>query len=180
MITKLQVDYQESNNLKVFRLEDSSEYNPSIPVECGIVEVTVPGFKYSKKFDVKPYFNFALNASLLDIAKAKSRNQLVDLPDGIYNIKYSIKPNQTLNVEYNYFRIAKLLERFAKVTCDFLDQRFKLTKKDFVNKQKDLFWIKLLIDASKYKAEECDDLEKGIELYNEASDLLKKYVYSRC
>lgn len=180
MISKLQIDLHESNNLKVFRLEDSSEYNPDIPIECGIIEVTVPGFKYSKKFDVKPYFNFALNASLLDIARAKSYRELVDLPDGVYNIKYSIKPNQVLNVEYNYFRTTKLLERFAKVTCEFLDQRSKLTRKDFVVKQKDLFWIKLLIDSSKYKAEECEDIEKGIELYNEASDLLKKYIYSHC
>lgn len=180
MITKLQLDIQESNNLKVFRIQDSSEYNSQIPVECGIVEITVPGFKYSKKFDVKQYFNFALNASLLDIAKVRNYRQLVDLPDGIYNIKYSIKPNQVLNVEYNYFRITKILERYAKVTCEFLDQRSKLTRKDFVEKQKDLFWIKLLIDSSKYKVEECDEIEKGIELYNEASDLLKKYVYSHC
>lgn len=180
MITKLQVDYLESNNLKVFRLEDSSEYNDKVPIECGIVEVTVPGFKYSKKFDVKPYFNFALNASLLDIAKAKSYKQLVDLPDGIYNIKYSIKPNTTLNVEYDYFRITKLLQRFAKVTCDFLDQRSKITKKEFVEKQKDLFWIKLLIDSSKYKVEECGESDKGIEFYNEASNLLEQYLYSNC
>jgi hypothetical protein len=180
MITKLQVDYKDSNNLKVFRLEDSSEYNPKIPIECGLVEVTVPGFKYSKTFEVKPYFNFALNASILDIAKAKSHKDLVDLPDGIYNIKYSVKPNTVLNVEYDYFRTAKLMERFAKVSCDFLDSRPKLTKQEFLSKQKDLFWIKLLIDSSKYKVEECGDSEKGIELYNEASDLLKKYVFCSC
>lgn len=176
MVSKLQVDYQDSNNPKTFRLVDDSEYNPKIPVINGRLEITPPGFSYSQIFDVKPYFSMALNASILGILKTKSVSLLADLPDGIYHIKYSIAPNAELFVEYDYFRTVKLMDKYSRIVCGLLDKKLDYTVREFDDIKKEILWIHQLIDASKYKVEICDEAEKGLNLYNEAGHILNKYI----
>lgn len=176
MISKLNVDYLDSNNPKTFRLIDESEYNPKIAVTSAKLEVTPPGFNSPTIFDVKPYFSMVLNASILNILKVKSVNLLADLSDGIYGIKYSINPSTELFVEYDYFRTVKLREKFSRIVCGLLDKKRDYTVREFEEIKKEILWIDQLIDASKYKVEICEESEKGILLYNEASHLLDKYI----
>lgn len=176
MISKLNVDYIDSNNPKTFRLIDDSEYNPKVTVTCGTLEITPPGFKYPTVFTVKPYFNMVFNASILNILKVKSYKLLADLPDGIYGINYFIPPVTELCVEYDYFRTVKLREKFSRITCGLLDKKRDYTVKEFESIKQEILWIDQLIDSSKYKVEVCGEPEKGILLYNEASFLLDKYV----
>lgn len=177
MITNLQVDYIDSNNVKIFRLVDDSQYNPKIKnIDCAQISITPPGFNEPRIFNVKPYFNTAFNASILGILKVKSYKDLTDLPDGVYKIKYSVSPAEELSVEYDYFRTVKLRDKFSKIACGLLDKKRDYTVNAFEDIKKDILWIDQLIDASKYKVEICCEEEKGIELYNEASYLLNKYV----
>lgn len=177
MVSSLQVDYiDNNNNPKIFRLVDDSQYNPKLPVECARLKITPPGFKYAQVFDVKAYFNTAFNASLLNILKVKRFKDLIDLPDGIYQINYSIAPTDELSVDYDYFRTVKLKNKYFKVSCGLLDKKADYTVREFEDIKKDILWINELIDASKYKVEICGEPEKGIELYNEANHLLNKYV----
>lgn len=176
MISKLQVEYKDSSNPKAFRLIDDSQYNPKIEVCNAVLEVTPPGFRYAQVFTVKPYFNMALNASILGILKAKSYSTLADLPDGIYHIKYSINPNNELNVEYDYFRTIKLLDKYARIVCGLLNKKRDYTVREFDEIKQEILWIHQLIQSSKYKVEVCNENEKGIDLYNEASHLLNKYI----
>lgn len=176
MISKLQVDYQDSNNPKIFRLVDDSEYNNKIPVQNGLLEITPPGFKYAQVFSVKPYFNMVLNASILGILKTKSYKLLADLPDGIYHIKYSIAPNSELLVEYDYFRTIKLMDKYSRIVCALLDKKRDYTVREFDEIKQEILWIYQLIQSSKYKIEICGENEKGLDLYNEAGHLLNKYV----
>lgn len=176
MVSKLQLDYLDSNNPKTFRLIDDSEYNPKIEVCNATLQITPPGFNYPTIFNVKPYFNLVLNASILNILKVKSIKNLADLPDGTYHIKYSISPSSELFVEYDYFRTVKLMEKYSKIVCGLLDKKRDYTVREFDEIKYQILWIHQLIDSSKYKVEVCDDEEKGIELYNEASHLLNKYI----
>lgn len=176
MVSKLQLDYQDSNNPKTFRLVDDSEYNTKLPVQNGRLEVTSPGFAYAQVFDVKPYFNMALNASILGILKTKSYKLLADLPDGIYHIKYSIAPNAELFVEYDYFRSVKLIEKYARITCALLQKKRDYTVQEFDEIKQEILWIHQLIDSAKYEVEICDNPQRGLDLYNEAGHILNKYV----
>lgn len=170
------MDYIDSNNPKTFRLIDDSEYNPKITVTSPTLEITPPGFNYPTVFNVKPYFNMVLNASILNILKVKSNSLLADLPDGIYGIKYSISPSAELFVEYDYFRTVKLREKFSRIMCGLLDKKRDYTVREFEEVKQEILWIDQLIDSSKYKVEICEEPEKGILLYNEASYLLDKYI----
>lgn len=176
MISKLNVDYLDSNNPKTFRLIDESQYNPKINVTSPTLEVTPPGFSYPTVFTVKPQFSMVLNSSILGILKVKSYSLLADLPDGTYGIKYSINPNTELFVEYDYFRTVKLRTKFSRIVCGLLDKKRDYTVREFEEIKKEILWIDQLLDASKYKVEICEEPEKGISLYNEASSLLDKYI----
>jgi len=166
----------DSNNPKTFRLIDESEYNPKIAVSSPTLEITPPGFNSPTIFTVKPYFNMVFNASILNILKVKSIALLADLPDGTYGIKYSISPNTELFVEYDYFRTVKLREKFSRIVCGLLDKKRDYTVKEFEEIKQEILWIDQLIDSSKYKVEICEEPDKGILLYNEASHLLDKYI----
>lgn len=162
------------------RIADNSWYNPDILVQNAILEITPPGKDCPVAFYVEENFNTVFNSSLLDISKAKNYNQLKDLPEGIYKIKYSIKPNNILYEEYTLLRNYKQLEDYYKAICSLYSSRNKISKKEFVNKRKELIWIKEIIDAAKYHVEECDKEEEGLELYNEANELLDRYNAGYC
>jgi hypothetical protein len=159
---------------KVLKLIDVSTYNSDIPVSNGILEVTPPGFSCGVSFPVDQDFSITLNSSTLKIAPAVLASELIDLPDGIYNYKYSIKPNDQLFVEYASLRNCALLQKYYVAICELFSDRIKDTRKEFEDKRRALIWIKELIDASKYKVDEAAQETQGIEMYNEALRLLNR------
>jgi hypothetical protein len=62
----------------------------------------------------------AINSNSLGLTKASNVQSMVDLPDGIYYLKYSIQPHEKVFVEYTFFRTAALRCRLqqAIVTVD--------------------------------------------------------------
>lgn len=151
-----------------------STYNPDIPITNGVLEVTPPGFSCAVSFPVDQNFNITLNSSTLKIAPAITQAELIDLPDGIYYYKYSIKPNDKLFVEYAALRNCALLQKYYYAICELFTEREKITRREFEEKRRALIWIKELVDASKYKVEECGKEQEGIEMYNEALRLLER------
>lgn len=158
----------------MLKLVDMSNYNPDIPVANGVLEVTPPGFSCSVSFPVPQDFSITLNSSTLKVAPAVTQADLVDLPDGIYFYKYSIKPNDQLFVEYAALRNCMLLQRYYLAVCELFSDRVKITRREFEDRRRALIWVKELIDGSKYKVEECGEEKEGIEMYNEALRLLDK------
>jgi len=152
-----------------------STYNPDIPVQNGIIEVTPPGFSCPVSFPVDQDFSLTLNSSTLKIAPAIRQEDLVDLPDGIYYYKYSIKPNDQLFVEYAALRNCALLQKYYYAICQLFSERPKITRREFEEKRSALIWIKELIDGSRWKVEECGEEKEGIEMYNEALRLLERH-----
>lgn len=174
MISRLALQDVPSTDCRFLRFIDNSFYNPDIPVENGLLEITVPGYDCAVVFNVDPYFNTVLNSTLLQITNTNLDSQLIPLPEGVYKIKYSINPNSKLFVEYEYLRNCQQLSRYTKAVCNLLADRCDLTKKQFEEKRRELIWIKELIDAAKYMVEEMGECKKGLELYNEANNLLGK------
>lgn len=177
-ITKLALEYYQGNDCKLLRLIDSSYYNPAIDVENAILEITVPGYDCPVLFSTTENFNTVFNSSDLKVNKALSASELISLPDGIYRIKYSIKPNSVLSVEYSLMRNCQLVRRYISAICKLFDIKCTISKAEFEKRRRELIWIKELIDASVYKVEDCNNEAQGLELYNEANSLLTNY--SKC
>ncbi len=174
MISNLEVSIVPTNNCKILKVVDNSIYNPNILVENAILEVTLPGYTCPVIFNVTPGFVLLLNSSSLNIAPASNYAALLPLPEGIYNIKYSIRPNNQLFIEYDYLRNCQQFQRYIVACCAFFDKKCTFCDNDVIKLRKDLNWIKELIDAAKFKVEDCGECGEGLELYNEANTLLLK------
>ena len=88
MTSELILDFPDTCDVRTLRVNDSSFYNPKVKVECGILEITPPGYLEAVSFNVTEHFSIVLNSSNLKLAKVKVYKDLKALPDGIYTIKY--------------------------------------------------------------------------------------------
>ena len=180
MITSLALQEIPTKDCCFLRLADNSYYNPDFPVVNGILEILTPGAACAKAFNVEPYFNIAFNSESLDLITPGASIATIPLPDGIYNITYSVKPNNFLKVEYNLLRTCKLDKKYIDQVCILWKSRGSLCKEDFNTKKEQLDYIRFLIDSSKYFVEEKSDLKIGVELYKEADRLIKVLNGSKC
>jgi hypothetical protein len=164
----LSVEAPVTMNSCVLRLVDTSIYSPAVPYDCPLLEITLPGFNYAVQFtDPLIQQNFILNLTAcdLEVQTADCGSSYNALPDGIYIIKYSVAPNETVYVEYNHLRITKAL------TC----YNAEITKK-----LKALREIRSYLDAAVAKAETCHEPAKAMSLYNYAMKQLGKFDCKTC
>lgn len=180
MVTRLAIQEIPSGDCRFLRLVDNSCYNADIPVENAILEITVPGASCPVFFYVEKDFNTVFNSSLLSIVSPHVYNGLVNLPEGIYKIKYSIRPNNQIYEEFTYLRNCQQLSTFKAAICKLYSLRDKMTSTCFQEHRRQLFWIKELIDTAKYKVEDCGNEIEGLELYDEANKLLSDLIITNC
>jgi hypothetical protein len=103
----------------------------------------------------------------------------INLPDGIYIIRYSVAPNDKVYVEYNILRTTILLSTYYKKLCE-LDVKPcepSSSKEQLLGEMK---YIRTLIDAAKAKIEYCQSPSEGMELYNFAKKKLTKITCDVC
>lgn len=166
-------------NTCILRVVDTSVYADLVPVTCETLHVTVPGFSYSNQIDVTANFAQTLTACDLQLQSDQCDEVLLDLPDGIYVIKYSVSPNETVYVEYNHLRISKALAKYSKILCD-LDVAACDPPAKVKEKLEQLRLIKMYLEAAKAKVETCHEPQKGMSLYNYAIKLLNKLDCTNC
>lgn len=179
MTTELYLEFPDTGNVKTFRVTDGSNYNHKIKVECPILEITPPGYSSAVSFNVVQGFSTVLNSSNLNISKVKAYSKLQPLPDGVYKIKYSIKPNESLWIEYNYLRINKFVKDYNTELCALKLQACEPDNEVKLQLKK-LREIDTYIKAAKIEVEDCGNIIRGLELYEYATKLLNKFQSSNC
>jgi hypothetical protein len=168
--------------LKIF---DTSVYTPLIPITCPTLNITVPGFGYSNQIegvDMTAFVNdshITLTACDLQLQTTNCATQYVNIPDGIYIIKYSVSPNASVYVEYNHLRITQALIKYNKILCDV---DVAACDPPFIIKEKleALRLIFMYLQSAKSKVEYCLEPQKGMSLYNYALKLLNKLDCINC
>lgn len=174
MISELLLNFYPSTSTKSFIVEDASIYNNALPITCGQLTIKAPGFKYPHTFETLPEFKFKVNLGNLGLQNVNTVNCLGELPDGNYEIRYSINPNDKLFVEYNYYNTAQLYRDYIKQLCTFFNNMCNMSKKEQEEEKDRLFEIRQLIDYAKSSAEDCNDVDTADSFYNSAKDKLKK------
>lgn len=166
-------------NTCVMTVMDTSVYTNLIPVACETLAITVPGFTYSVELPVTAGFIENITACDLGLQISDCGTSYVDIPDGIYIIKYSVSPNDQVYVEYNHLRISKALNLYNQVLCQVdvnaCDPPFAIKEK-----LEALRMIFMYLQAAKSKVETCHEPQKGMSLYNYAMKLLKKMSCVNC
>lgn len=163
----------------IISIMDTSVYADIVPVTCPTLNVTLPGFAYSVQIDFTPGSNEILTACDLQVQIENCNEQYLNLPDGIYIIKYSVSPNEIVYVEYNHLRITQALNKYNNAMCD-LDITDCAPTCETENQLKNLRKIRQYLDAAVAKVETCHEPQKGMTLYNYALKMLDKLGSCGC
>lgn len=179
MTHKLSLEIPTVLNTCILKVFDTSVYTDLLPVTCSFLEITSPGFNSPENIEFVPGSNPVITACMLGLQTTNCDTEVYSIPDGIYIIKYSISPNETVYVEYNHLRITKALTRYTSILCDLELAACEPSEK--VKKKLDkLIEIKSYLDAAKAKVEYCHEPAKGMILYNYAIKLLDKLECKTC
>ncbi len=158
------------------RLFDTSHYYSDQEVSNYLIEVLPVNSEKWITFNVRKHFSLVLNSSNLRYKIVSEASGLIDLPDGIYEIKQSISPNlQTLSY-FAHFRITELLNRISVQRDKLFDDKCSLTREEFLKDRDKLRDIEEYAVAGKWKVEESGDKVRGKELYEWARKQLEKYT----
>lgn len=181
----LDIIYHNTYNLKSLKIEDNSIYDEDLDVDNLILEVKPPGSLGYEHFYFanKKWKSITLNCATLKLCCTKQPCKFSDLPDGIYDMKYSINPNLSTLIELSHMRTSKIMSNYAKLTGLYFSNRHLYTRKQNDQILEELLLIKDTIDASVYAVEERLDNTLGIELYEEAAKKIKNINdgnFTRC
>ena len=172
---QLSLELPDTNNIKVLRLFDTSLYATGLPVDCGALRITSPGFNLPAAIEVLPNFNIVLNSCSLGLQRTGCGEASQPLPDGIYVINYSVSPNTNVFVEYNHLRTTQTTNKYFNLLSD-LEMSACEPDADIKEKLQELRLIKSFIDAAKAKVEYAHEPSAGMELLMYAQKRLNKYT----
>lgn len=177
---QLFLEIPNTANPRIFRVVDASVYTDLIQVENETLEITAPGF--NQPVVIHPSnenFSLALNACALGLQSQNCDSSSDVLPDGIYNIKYSVAPNSKVYVEYSHLRVTQFINRYNQKLCN-LEMAACEPNADVKAQLDQLRLIKSFIDAAKVKVEDCHDNQLGMDLLLYAQKLLMKLDGLKC
>lgn len=173
MVSRLNFSIQDTHDFKTLGILDTSWYNPNIKVETPTIEILPPGYKVA----VSPFFMpgalNVYNSNGVGITKASCEEELIDLPDGIWKVKYSICPNDQLFVERFFLKTDQIQCRYEKAFLS-LDLKLPSDSDEEKRKRKDLAEIEFYIQGAIAAANDKNAV-LAIELYNKADKLLDKW-----
>lgn len=179
---KLSLNFPVVLNSCVLPIFDLSVYNPDAVPTCPILEVTLPGFQNPVQItepDIAPGFNINLTACDLEIQTENCNDTFNGLPDGIYILKYSVSPNETVFVEYNHLRITNALKCYKATLCD-LNVGECEPDTDLARKLERLRTIRMYFAAAVATVENCHNPKKGMAIFQYALKQLKKFKCIAC
>lgn len=173
---KLDLLIPETHDSKRMLIADVSKYPSPFTISNPTIEITPPGFPVvvlsytANGFVVYDSMSLKITCSDVDC-------ELIDLPDGIYNIKYSITPAWQYFVNKKILRINKLQEKLDRVylKLDFMqcDEAIKEEDKEILDT------IQLYINGAIAAANNCLD-SLAMKLYNKALQFIDDFINHRC
>lgn len=174
MPTQLFIEVSDCSNSKVLRIFDTSSYCEET-IENYLIEVLPVNKSKWATFHVAKNFSLATNASSLGYKKATEQDNLIELPDGIYEIKQSYKPNIQTVQHFLHLRTISLRRKLRREWDKLVDNTCKLSQEEFYKNRDKLREIEEYILAAKFKIEDCHKKDEGKEIYEYAIKLLERY-----
>ena len=171
----LSLDIPTVANCEILSVRDTSQYSDILAKDCPELLITTPGFNSPALINVAPGFDLNLTGCDLGIQTSQCCEENVELPDGVYIIRYSLSPNDTVFVEYNYLRTTAILNLYYEVLCglNLTDCEPSSEKEDLIS---EVNYLRVLIDSAKAQVEYCHNPKKGMELYDYALKRLRKIL----
>jgi hypothetical protein len=169
----------KSANEGIFLINDTSLYAPSIPVLCPTLEILPPGYRTPAVLTITPGAHLVLNACSIGVLPATGcADSAPILPDGIYNLRYSVSPNSGVYVEYDLLRIVHAWNRLNEVLCQ-LGLRCQLPDKELEYSVYQCAIIREYLIGAKAMVEDKHQMQDGINTYRFAYSLIEKMSIGR-
>jgi hypothetical protein len=168
----LNLSIEPTITCSTFKVADSSIYLDNQPIQNCILEITPPLANCPIVFNFTKGFTLIANVSNLKIVQV-DHFENYSLPDGPYQIKYSINPNSKLFIETIYFRTCKIDNILNLKILELFKNKCNITKSEFEKRELELIKYKFQIEAAKSFAELEKDFERSSKLYNDTLTSLK-------
>lgn len=164
----------DTHNSTSMGISDFSQYPSNFNIVSPSLEITAPGFAP---------VNISFEPNSINIYTSQnmgitcSGEQNVELPDGLYNVKYTISPAYKYFVERSFIRVDKLQEKFdtAFMKLDILQCDGPLRKQ----REEELSTINFYIQGSIAAANKCAG-DLSIKLYKKADKMLNYFITNKC
>lgn len=178
----LSLEVPDISNDCILRIVDTSLYSELITVNCPTLQIIPPGFDHDVTIDAGTLvggFTTNITACDLGLQTDSCDAEQWPLPDGIYQIRYSVAPNEYVYVQYNHLRITQAINRYKQLLCN-LDLGACEPKTQTQRKLRKLLDVKGYLEAAKAKVEFCEDIDAGMVLYNYALSLMAEMDCKTC
>lgn len=164
----------DTHNGMSLGISDFSQYPIGFSIVSPSLEITAPGFSP---------VNIAFEPKSMNIYTSENigivctGQQNVELPDGIYKVKYTISPAYTYFVERSFIRVDILQEKFDTAfmkldifQCDGIIRKQREEELDTIN-----FYIQGSIAA----ANKCAG-DLALKMYRKADKMLTSFITHKC
>jgi hypothetical protein len=153
---------------RLLGISDVSTY-PSPPI-APTIEITIPGFGIVSLPFTPSDFN-VFDSTSLGITGVG--DVLVPIPDGVYEIKYSVFPAFENNIEKSIIRVDQLMEKFdaAFMKLDMMECDMAIKTQDKVVLNSIYYFINGAIAAANNCA-----IDTANKLYNQANKMLDNFM----
>jgi hypothetical protein len=170
----LKIVILDTHDIRVMNVADASTYPDDPPVvDNPTLKISPPGFLPAYTIFKVGSNNF-ITSDLLELSEDDVHNPL---PDGVYQITYSITPSDTNFVTINFMRVDVLMEKFdsAFMKLDMMECDMAIKKQAKV----ELESIEILIHGAQVAANKCA-FNEAYELYNKAHCMLERMIHTDC
>jgi len=176
----LSLNIPDVSNEGIFLIDDTSIYDSALPVTCLNLQILPPGA--SRPAIIEPAlsnFRLILNACTMGLmSPAGCTDTCPGLPDGIYNIRYSVAPNERVWVEYKVFRITHALNRCHDLLCRVnLAPCLPDNRVEYQLKELDIIHDYLI--SAKVTCEDKHIFDDAVNQYRYAMSLMDKFAYKK-
>lgn len=179
LVPNLELFIPDNSGLCTMNIQDISYYPEGWVVECPDLVITPPGFSDGVPIDIGDIlFNKTITACDLGLQRENCDRCRMNLPDGIYLIRYSISPNDKLFVNYYHFRTAILRYKFHALLC-CIDKK-KLYDEDLKIVHSMINKILFNMEVLKLDCEFNHNIGEAMNLYKEIERDISKIACSFC
>lgn len=164
----------------ILLIDDTSTYDTLIPVSCPNIQITPPGYTSPTSIDpLVSGFRLVLNACTLGIVTANGCSEgLPCIPDGIYDIRYSVAPNDSVWVSYKVLRVVKAINRYMNLLCG-VNLKCCLPDQEAIYQVQQLDLIYNFILSAKSTVENTHNFTDGLNQLRYANHLMDKMSSSK-
>ena len=169
MNTEFVIKIEKDFNPKILDIRDYSIYDCLEP-ENLLIEILAPNKSKWITYPIVKNKGFIANSVNL-----KMSTSIQNLPDGIYEIKFSHKPNFATQELFYHFNVKNLRKDYLDKLAELYNERCEITKRQFEENRYKLLMIDIDFLALEYMIEINHEKEKAKELYDKIKEDLKKY-----